>query len=290
MITGTLDVPLPAVLGDEGAGIVEEIGKGVTSVKPGDDVILSWIPSCGYCLYCAQGYSNLCLQSRQGGPGCLLDGTTRYRKENRTIHHFAMVASFAEYSVILQECAIPIDKDVALDKAALIGCSVTTGVCAAINTAQVHPGSSVAVFGAGGIGLNVIQGASLAGAEKIIVIDLVPSKLAFAQQFGATHSIDAGEGDPIVEIRSLTDGLEVDYAFEAIGTATTYVQTVHSIRNRGKAIWIGAPPREPLSLDAETVFWGEKTIMGSNYGSARPSYDMPRLLHFTVPDDSNWMS
>jgi len=108
---------------------------------------------------------------------------------------------------------------------------VTTAVCAAINTAQVHPGSSVAVFGAGGIGLNVIQGASLAGAEKIIVIDLVPSKLAFAQQFGATHSIDAGEGDPIVEIRSLTDGLEVDYAFEAIGTATTYVQTVHSIRN-----------------------------------------------------------
>ena len=161
----------------------------------------------------------------------MLDGTTRYRKENRTIHHFAMVASFAEYSVILQECAIPIDKDVALDKASLIGCSVTTGVCAAINTAQVHPGSSVAVFGAGGIGLNVIQGASLAGAEKIIVIDLVPSKLAFAQQFGATHSIDAGEGDPIVEIRSLTDGLEVDYAFEAIGTATTYVQTVHSIRN-----------------------------------------------------------
>ncbi len=231
MITGTLDVPLPAVLGDEGAGIVEEIGKGVTSVKPGDHVILSWIPSCGYCLYCAQGYSNLCLQSRQGGPGCLLDGTTRYRKENRTIHHFAMVASFAEYSVILQECAIPIDKDVALDKASLIGCSVTTGVCAAINTAQVHPGSSVAVFGAGGIGLNVIQGASLAGAEKIIVIDLVPSKLAFAQQFGATHSIDAGEGDPIVEIRSLTDGLVVDYAFEAIGTSTTYVQTVHSIRN-----------------------------------------------------------
>jgi S-(hydroxymethyl)glutathione dehydrogenase/alcohol dehydrogenase len=189
-----------------------------------------------------------------------------------------MVASFAEYSVIPQECAIPIDQEMPLDKAALIGCSVTTGVCAVTNTAQVRPGSSVVVFGAGGIGLNVIQGAVLAGAEKIIAVDLLESKLEFARQFGATHTINATGMDPIPAIQSLTDGLGADYAFEAIGTRTTYEQTVRAIRNRGKAIWIGAPPLEPLSLDAGLVFWGEKTVMGSNYGSARPRYDMPRLL------------
>ena len=277
-ITGMLSVPFPIVLGDEGAGVVEEVGAGVTLVKPGDRVILSWVPSCGHCSYCTQGYGNLCMKSRQGGRGNLLDGTTRYKKNGVPIHHFGMVASFAEYSVIPQECAIPLDDDISLDTAALIGCSVTTGVCAATNTAQVRPGSSVVLFGAGGIGLNVVQGAAIAGAERIIVVDLVDSKLEMARQFGATHTINASEVDPIQEIQALTDGLGADYAFEAIGTRTTYEQTVQAIRNRGKAIWVGAPPLEPLSLDASIVFWGEKTIMGSNYGSARPRYDMPRLL------------
>ena len=277
-VTGKLDIPLPVVLGDEGAGVVAEVGKGVTLVKPGDHVILSWVPSCGHCIYCTQGYANICLNSRKGGRGNLPDGTTRYSKNGVAIHHFGMVASFAEYSVIPQECAIPIDKEMPLDKAALVGCSVTTGVCAATNTAQVRPGSSVVVFGAGGIGLNVLQGAVIAGAEKIIAVDIMESKLEFARQFGATHTINATEGDVIAEIHDLTDGLGADYAFEAIGTKITYEQTVRAIRNRGKAIWIGAPPREPISLDASIVFWGEKTVMGSNYGSARPRYDMPRLL------------
>ena len=277
-VTGTLDIPLPVVLGDEGAGVVAEVGTGVTMVKPGDHVILSWVPSCGHCIYCTQGYANICLNSRKGGRGNLPDGTTRYSKNGVAIHHFGMVASFAEYSVIPQECAIPIDKDIPLDKAALVGCSVTTGVCAATNTAQVRPGSSVVVFGTGGIGLNVLQGAVIAGAERIIAVDIMDSKLEFARQFGATHTINANEGDVISEIQALTDGLGADYAFEAIGTKTTYEQTVRAIRNRGKAIWIGAPPREPISLDASIIFWGEKTVMGSNYGSARPRYDMPRLL------------
>jgi S-(hydroxymethyl)glutathione dehydrogenase/alcohol dehydrogenase len=277
-VTGLLQTPFPVVLGDEGAGVVEEVGPGVTLVKPGDHVILSWVASCGHCLYCVQGYANLCLNSRKGGRGRLLDGTTRYKKNGVDIHHFALVASFAEYTVIPQECAIPIDKDIPLDKAALVGCSVTTGVCAATNTAQVQPGTSAVIFGAGGIGLNVIQGAVIAGAEKIIAVDLMESKLEFARQFGATHTINASEVDPISEIQALTDGLGADYAFEAIGTRVTYEQTVRAIRSRGKAIWIGAPPLEPLALDAGIVFWGEKMVMGSNYGSARPRFDMPRLL------------
>lgn len=206
------------------------------------------------------------------------DGTTRYQKDGRAIHHFARVSSFAEYTVIPQECAVPIDKDIPLDVAALVGCSVTTGVCAVTNTARVRPGSSVVVFGVGGIGLNVVQGAVLAGAMKIIAVDLMDSRLEMARRFGATHTINAGGADPVPEIKDLTDGLGADYAFEAIGTAATYEQSVRAIRSRGMAIWIGAPPLEPLSLDAGAVFWGEKTVMGSNYGSARPRHDMPRLL------------
>ena len=134
------------------------------------------------------------------------------------------------------------------------------------------------MFGVGGIGMNVVQGAVLAGAEKIIAIDLLDSKLKIAKQLGATHAIDAGTADPVAEVYALTDGLEAEYAFEAVGTKTTYEQAVRAIGSRGKAVWIGAPPLEPLSIDASVVFRGEKTIMGSNYGSARPRHDMPRLL------------
>lgn len=278
VVTGLLDPPLPTVLGDEGAGVVEEVGKGVTLVKPGDHVILSWMESCGHCTYCAEGRSNLCLTARKKKKGFLADGTTRYKKNGKSIHHFATVASFAEYSVIPESCAVPIDRDIPLDKAALIGCSVTTGVCAATNTAQVRPGSSVAVFGAGGIGLNVIQGAAIAGAAKIVAVDLLESKLALSLEFGATHTVNADEVDPIEEIRALTDGLGVEYAFEAIGTRTTYEQVVHAIRRGGTAVWVGAPPREPLDLDPGVVFWDEKTVKGCCYGSSRSRYDMPRLL------------
>ncbi len=278
VVTGTLDYPLPTVLGDEGAGVVEEVGEGVTLVQPGDHVVLSWAPSCGHCIYCIQGYASVCLTASRIERGKMPDGTTRYKKNGRPIHHFARVSSFAEYTVIPQESAVPIDKDIPLDVAALVGCSVTTGVCAVTNTARVRPGSSVVVFGVGGIGLNVVQGAVLAGAVKIIAVDLLDSRLEMARQFGATHTVNAAESDPLPEIKALTDGLGADYAFEAIGTATTYQQSVLAIRSRGMAVWIGAPPLEPLSLDAGAVFWGEKTVMGSNYGSARPRRDMPRLL------------
>ena len=269
----------PIVLGDEGAGVVEEVGAGVTLVKPGDRVILSWVPSCGHCSYCTQGYGNLCMKSRQGGRGNLLDGTTRYKKNGVPIHHFGMVASFAEYSVIPQECAIPLDDDISLDTAALVGCSVTTGVCAATNTAQVRPGSSVVLFWCRRHRLKRRPRRLSSPALRELLWSIWwTQNWKWHASLVATHTINASEVDPIPEIQALTDGLGADYAFEAIGTRTTYEQTVQAIRNRGKAIWVGAPPLEPLSLDAAIVFWGEKTIMGSNYGSARPRYDMPRLL------------
>ena len=245
------------MLGDEGAGVVEEVGEGVTLVKPGDHVILSWVPSCGYCIYCTQGYSNLCLKARQSERGRLFDGTTRYKKNGEPIHHLRGSLRFAEYTVIPQESAIPIDKEIPLDKAALIGCSVTTGVCAATNTAEVRPGSSVVVFGAGGIGLNAIQGAAIAGAEKVIAVDLLDAKLEMARQLGATHTINASNLDPIPEIQSLTDGLGVDFAIEAIGVNVTFEQAIRALRPRGKAVWIGVPPQEPLSLEPG-ILGGEK--------------------------------
>ena len=206
-VTGKLDVPLPTVLGDEGAGIVEEVGAGVTLVQPGDHVILSWAPSCGHCIYCTQGYPAVCLTASRIQKGYMADGTTRYSTNGEPVYHFANISSFAEYTIIAEESAIPVDEDIPLDKAALVGCSVTTGVCAVTNTARVRPGSSVAVFGVGGIGLNVVQGALLAGAERIIGIDLVDSKLEMAEQLGATHTINAGETDPVEGVHALTDGL-----------------------------------------------------------------------------------
>ncbi len=277
-VTGTLQVPLPTILGDEGAGVVEEVGPGVNQIKPGDHVILSWVPACRKCTYCNQGYPSVCLKANQIEKGYMSDGTTRYSRNGEPVYHFAHVSSFAEYTVVAQESAIRIDKDIPLDKAALIGCSVTTGVCAVTNTARVRPGSSVAVFGIGGIGLNVIQGAVLAGAEKVIAVDLSDEKLLMANQFGATHMINSRRSDAVLGICELTEGLGADYAFEAVGTKKTYEQAARSVRSRGTVVWIGAPPVEPLSLDAGVVFWGEKTIMGSNYGSVRPWQDMPRLI------------
>lgn len=277
-MSGNVDVPRPIILGDEGAGIVEDVGTGVKRVKRGDHVILSWARSCGYCTYCTQGYPAVCLTASRMKNGYMADGTTRYTSNGESVYHFGGISSFGEYTVISEESAVPIDEDIPLDKAALVGCSVTTGVCAVTNTAEVRAGSSVAVFGVGGIGLNVVQGSVLCGAEKIIAVDPVISKLKLAMQFGATHTVNAGESDPVSEIQALTEGLGADYAFESIGTESTYIQSVQSIRTRGKAIWIGAPPREPISLDARAVFSGEKMVMGSNYGSARPLHDMPRLL------------
>lgn len=279
-MTGHLVAALPAVLGHEGAGIVAEVGPGVTGLKPGDHVIPLWRLSCGVCEYCSDGRPALCAAGMQVRmTGRLLDGTTRFRLGGMEIKHFAGVSTFSEYSVVPAAAVLPIPDDLPLDRAALLGCAVITGVGAAINAARVRPGTSVAVFGAGGVGLNVIQGATIAGAERIIAVDIVPRKLEFAKQFGATHTINGAAGNPVAEIRALTGGRGVDYAFEVIGLPATMRQAYDSLAKRGMAVVVGVTPMTmEVSVPVMSLVYEERVLTGSVYGSSRPRTDIPKLI------------
>jgi len=279
-MTGHLVASLPAILGHEGSGIVADVGPGVTSVKPGDHVIPLWRLSCGTCEYCSDGRPALCPEGTQiRMTGRLLDGSTRFTLDGQEIKHFAGVSSFAEYSVIPARAVLKIPEDFPLDRAALLGCAVITGVGAVFNCARVRPGSSVAVFGAGGIGLNVIQGAAIAGAEKIIAVDILPNKLEFARQFGATHTINGSTANAVEQIRALTDGKGVEYAFEAIGLPATMRQAYDSLRKRGMAVVVGVTPMTAeVSVPVMSLVYEERILTGSVYGSSRPSIDIPKLI------------
>lgn len=270
------DVPTPMVLGDEGAGVVEAIGPGVRSVVVGDHVILSWAPSCGQCRYCATGRPQLC--ARRPTPYHLFDGTTRMRWHDQPVYHYGYVASFAPQSVVPESCAVPIRKDMPLDKAALIGCSVMTGTGAVLNTARVPAGASLVVFGAGGIGLNAIQGGDLVGATPLIAVDTNDVKLDFARQFGATHTINARQDDPVAAIQRLTDG-GADYSVVAVGDAGAMRQAYDALAPGGTCVVIGIPPKgSTLELDATRIAGREKRLIGSCYGSASVKADFPRMV------------
>ncbi len=276
---GTIPIPPPVVLGHEAAGTIAEVGPGVTEVAVGDRVVVSWIPACGRCRYCVMGRPALC-DAAARAVITLPDGSSRIKDaDGKPLHHFAGVSVMAEYATVSKDNVIKMDVDVAADKAALVGCAVMTGVGAALNTAKVEAGSSVAVFGCGGIGLNVIQGAALAGAEKIIGVDVEERKLEFAQTFGATHTVNPrSDGDPVAKILQLTGG-GADYAFECIGRAATIQQTYHAVRKGGMAVVVGvSAPSEQVQLPAFTMPFQEKVLTGSMYGSARPRIDFPRLL------------
>jgi S-(hydroxymethyl)glutathione dehydrogenase/alcohol dehydrogenase len=279
VMTGHLTASLPAILGHEGSGVVAEVGPGVTAVKPGDHVIPLWRLSCGSCDYCAGGRPALCEEGTQiRMTGRLLDGTSRFRLGGAEVKHFAGVSTFSEYSVIPERALLKIPADFPLEKAALLGCGVITGVGAAFN-APVTPGSSVAVFGTGGVGLNVIQGAAIAGAEKIIAVDLLESKLTFARAFGATHTVNASTGDPVKQVRDLAGGKGVDFAFEVVGLSKTMRQAYDSLRKRGKAIIVGvSPTTNEVSVPTLSLVYEERVLTGSLYGSARPKTDIPKLM------------
>jgi S-(hydroxymethyl)glutathione dehydrogenase/alcohol dehydrogenase len=280
LVDGSLNGPLypaPMVLGHEAAGVVESVGPGVPHLKPGDHVILSVTPFCGGCRLCMTGQPYLC-ERMVSPPGSLYDGTRRLRKGDQEINHFGRLATFAERVVVHQSQAVPIRRDMPLDRAALIGCGVMTGVGAVLNTANVEAGATMAVFGTGGVGLSAVQGGVLAGASQIIAVDLLDNKLEYARQFGATHTINAGREDPTAAILELTDGFGVDYAFDAIGRPSVSRQAFDVVRRGGTAVVVGIPPTgSEISVPEMTA---AKTLKGCAMGSQRPPIDFPRLVDF----------
>ena len=276
-IKGDREHPLPVVLGHEGAGIVEEVGPDVTYAKPGDHVVLSFVPTCGRCSYCVEGKYNLC-EMRQRLGGNLLDGTKRLRKGQQEIHHFNGVSSYGDYAVVPEDSLVLVREDAPLDKLALIGCGVPTGVGAVIHTAKVQPGSRVVVIGVGGVGLNVVQGAALAGAEQIIAVDINGTKLEHALEFGATHLVNGATEDVTASVRDITRGEMADYAFEVIGNLEAINQALHTTRRGGVTVVVGVTPTgAQLTIDPDFLHQ-DRALLGCTYGSCYPRADMPKFV------------
>jgi S-(hydroxymethyl)glutathione dehydrogenase/alcohol dehydrogenase len=271
---GTYPGITPMVLGHESAGVVEQVGSDVHYVKPGDHVITCLSVFCGHCEHCLTGHMSLCQEPetrRTEGE------EPRISQSGSVLQQFANLGSFAEYMLVHEHAVAKIREDMPLDRAALIGCGVTTGVGAVIHTAKVEPGSTVAVIGCGGVGLSCINGAAIAGASRVIAVDMVPSKLELARKFGATDVVNASEGDPIAQVHELTDG-GVHYSFEAIGLKITAEQAFGMLRNGGTATVIGMiPPGDMVSLHGPDFLF-EKKIQGSFMGSNRFRVDMPRFV------------
>jgi S-(hydroxymethyl)glutathione dehydrogenase/alcohol dehydrogenase len=270
---GKWQYPMPAVLGHESAGIVEKVGEGVTNVQPGDRVVVAFVQSCGTCDRCVTGRPNLCMNTND------LQRRGRISLNGEPMVQFAGMSAFAEYQLVSAKACVHVPDGVPMEVAALVGCSVMTGVGAVTNTVKLQVGQTVAVVGAGGVGLNIIQGAKLAGASRIIAVDLLENKLAAAREFGATDVVDASKGDPVKQVQEMTDG-GVDYAFEAIGLMKTAVDCWGMARRGGQAVIVGMLPLgQDLAIpDAGAGFLGEKGIVGSFYGSTRQTYDMPWLM------------
>lgn len=273
---GSYPYPLPAVLGHESAGVVEAVGADVTYVKPGDHVITCLSAFCGHCDQCLTGHMSLCqepeLQRAADQPSRLANG-------DENLAQFLNLSSFAEYMLVHEHAIVKVREDMPLDRAALIGCGVTTGVGAVIHTAKVEPGSTVAVIGCGGVGLSAINGAAIAGAARIIAVDTLASKLDLARKFGATDVVNAAEVDAVGEIREMTGG-GVHYSFEAIGLKQTAEQAFKMLGFGGTATIIGMIPVGTMVDLHGPEFLMERKMQGSNMGSNRFRVDMPRFVDF----------
>ena len=273
---GSYPYALPTILGHESAGIVEEVGSDVTYVKKGDHVITCLSAFCGHCDQCVTGHLSLCASPEVGR---MPEEAPRLHKGDETIHQFLNLSSFAELMLIHEHALVKIREDMPMDRAALIGCGVTTGVGAVIHTAAVEPGATVAVIGCGGIGLSAINGAAIAGASRIIAVDMVPSKLELARKFGATDVVNAGDGDAVENVIEMTGG-GVHYSFEAIGLKATAEQAFRMLRIGGTATVIGMiPPGQMVEIHGPDLLT-EKTLQGSMMGSNRFRVDMPRFVDF----------
>ncbi|MGH7045334.1 MAG: Zn-dependent alcohol dehydrogenase [Stellaceae bacterium] len=278
IINGDWPLPLPMVLGHEAAGIVAECGPGVAAVAPGDHVIFSFRPHCGHCRYCSSGQTVLCIGHNDSPRWLMHDGTARLHLDGEPVNQMARIGTFAEEVVCPAEQVVKIRPDLPFTHAAIIGCSVATGIGAVIRHARVPAGSSVLVIGCGGVGLNIVQGARLCGASPIIACDLRDNKLDYARSFGATHIVNASAVDLVRQVRELTDGLGVDTAFDAIGGETTALQAIDATAPGGRAVLVGIPAfATRAAINPSQLVYGEKVISGTYYGSVRPNMDFPIL-------------
>lgn len=268
----------PAVLGHEGAGVVAEVGEGITHVAPGDHVAFCFVPACRACRFCLAGKPNLCaVVSEHGARGMLMDGTSRLRLPDGTVlQHGMRTACFAEHTVVARGGVVPIPRELPLWQAALLGCGVVTGMGAVRNVARVRAGEAVAVIGCGGVGLQVVNGCRLAGASMIIAIDRVPAKLELARALGATHVVDAAEADPVAAVHALTGG-GVDHAFEVIGRSETIRLAWDAVRPGGSAVVVGMAPYGVEASVPAMDFLSDKSLLGSYYGSGDPAAELPEL-------------
>ncbi len=283
IMIGDWPMPLPMVLGHEAAGEVIEVGPGVENTKPGDHVIFSFRENCGRCRYCTNGRVVLCNGRAAAPRGRLFDGTARLSLNGEPVNQMARIGTFAESVVCPAEMVVPIRKDLPWAHAAIIGCSVATGVGAVTRHANVPAGSTVAVVGCGGVGLNIVQGARLAGAREIIAIDLLDNKLDYAKTFGATHTINARKDDVAKTVKAMTGGAGVDFAFDAIGSEITAQQVIDICGVGGHATLVGIPAvATKATFSPFMMVFTEKKLTGSYYGSVRPSVDFPILADLSM--------
>lgn len=279
VINGDRPRPMPMALGHEAAGIVEEVGEGVTDLKRGDHVVLVFVPSCGHCGPCAEGRPALCEPgAAANGAGTLLSGERRLTRGGKPINHHLGCSVFAEYATASRRSVVKIDPELPLDEAALFGCAVLTGVGAVVNTAQVRAGASVAVIGLGGVGLASLLGAAASGARHIIAVDLSEAKLDLAKTLGATHTFNAGDSDCQERIREVTSG-GVEYAFELAGSVRALELAYRITRRGGTTVTAGLPPpTATFALPAVNLVAEERTLKGSYIGTCVPSRDIPRYI------------
>src|SRR6202046_928415 len=278
---GDLVPRFPIVGGHEGAGVIEEVGPGVTRLKPGDHVICSFLPVCGHCRWCSTGKSNLCDMGATILDGVLPDGTYRFHENGADLGGMCMLGTFSEYSTISENSAIKVDSDLPLDKVVLIGCGVPTGFGSAVHAAQTEPGDTIAIYGIGGIGINAVQGAALAGARNVVAIDPLANKREMAEKLGATHSAETAEQAQQL-ITELTRGVGADKAIVTVGVVDSQVVTeaFNAIRKGGTVVVTGLsdPTKTTIELPGSILTLFEKRIQGSLVVSGDPVHDIPRIV------------
>ena len=280
VVTGATTNPLPAVLGHEGAGVVVSVGEGVGNVSEGDHVVLSWLPACGRCFYCTHGRHVLCdVAMEDMFRGTLPGGALRLSQNGDSLYHYSYLSAFAERCIVPEGCCVRVREDAPFEVAALVGCAVMTGYGAAVKRAEVREGDTVAIFGAGGVGLSAVMGARLAGAEVVVAVDPVAFKRETALELGATHALDPTSEDVVAALADLTDGRGADAALDTAGVPGIVAQAYAAVRRGGTVVAVGLPA-EGLTADlpASDLPREEKIVTGSFYGSCDPQVDMPQVV------------